>query len=159
MYYFSLFGILGCLYVPDSIAMHKAMRNGQVRHLLRLLWLRRQHVRDVLRVFPRQSNVPRTFPKLAGQQSAQVSKEQNFGSMCTHFVWLPLATSSSCSFVKRIEVYASVLPTGCIKISILQMNRSKGKLFNIHLSHVTSARMTSPILPPEARYVTTETIR
>jgi hypothetical protein len=29
----------------------------------------------------------------------------------THLVWLPRATSSSCSFVKRIEVYARVLPT------------------------------------------------
>ena len=48
----------------------------------------------------------------------------------TYFVWLPLATNSSLAFMNLIEVYASVLP---------------------NLSHVASARMRSPTLPPEER--------
>lgn len=45
----------------------------------------------------------------------------------THLVWLPLATSSSCSFVKRMEVYARVLPTvvaHSISIGIISISTS-----------------------------------
>ena len=54
------------------------------------------------------------YLKATGQQSqATICTYLHLqeGRACTHFVWLPLATSSSCSFVKRMEVYASVLPT------------------------------------------------
>jgi hypothetical protein len=86
-----------------------------------LLWLGRKLVGDVLRVFPRLSHEsrrrqqPRRSASPQNQhyillRSGEIERGQR-EMVSTHLVWLPLATSSSCSFVKRIEVYARVLPT------------------------------------------------
>jgi hypothetical protein len=62
--------------------------------------------------------------------------------------------------MKRIEVYARVLPTrnqgkALSQPTHLSPSPKKRRIdSNSHLSHVTSALMTSPILPPDARYVT-----
>lgn len=55
----------------------------------------------------------------------------------THFVWLPLATNSSSPFKNVVLVYANVFP---------------------NLSQVTSARIKSPILPPDLMYVTLRSV-
>jgi len=71
MYYFSLslVVIVGCFYyIRVRVAMPCDMYMSI--SLLRLLRLRRQHVGDVLRVFPREGNVP----KLTGQHSQNDSK-------------------------------------------------------------------------------------
>lgn len=80
-----------------------------------------------------------------------------FSSFCanaTNFVWLPLATISPFLLMNRTDVYASVLPTETVLVSQVPSHTQN----NIHLSHTTSPRIVSPILPPTPRYVTLRSV-
>lgn len=70
-----------------------------------------------------------------------------------HLVWLPRATSSSLLLMNLMDVYASILPTVANNQVIISRNIFMEGM-SLHLSQLTSARMRSPTLPPELRYVT-----
>jgi hypothetical protein len=59
------------------------------------------------------------------------------------------------SFCLSVAVRAAT--DACLLPAQARRENKRGKHENVHLSHVTSARMISPILPPEARYVTIPT--
>lgn len=64
-----------------------------------------------------------------------------------------LASVLSCHYIGSI----GSLLLGHFEILQEEKTGSNEGHANVHLSHVTSARMISPILPPEARYVTART--
>ena len=64
-----------------------------------------------------------------------------------------LASVLSCHYIGSIGSFL----LGHIEILQEERTGSNEGHANVHLSHVTSARMISPILPPEARYVTART--
>lgn len=76
------------------------------------------------------------FPAALGLSSSTMFFG-SFHASATYLVWLPLANTSPFSVMNRTEVKASVFP---------------------NLSHVTSASILSPILPPLLRYVTSRSV-